>query len=279
MRRTPHLLLFLALALGGCGGCEEDAAASEEGNGEGFAQRGSVGNAEKILARPRTPDGYEIIEAPRRPAREEREEHQNLVREPTSPDPHGGSFSLDEAVEGLGTDGTLVAELNTTLGTIFCDLYAEKVPNTVANFIGLARGKRRWWDARAAEWRRRPAYDGTTFHRVIPDYLIQGGDYLGDGSGTVGYTIPNEPHAELAHDREGLLCMATEGEDGNGAQFFITDGATPDLDEDDRFTIFGRCRNTDIVERIARVPQEGEENRPRTDVMIERVRVRRVRGG
>ena len=111
---------------------------------------------------------------------------------------------------------------------------------------------------------------------VAERVAVERGEAIG---GTVGYTIPNEPHAELAHDREGLLCMATEGEDGNGAQFFITDGATPDLDEDDRFTIFGRCRNTDIVERIARVPQEGEENRPRTDVMIERVRVRRVRGG
>lgn len=287
MRRTnrAHALLgsLLALSTLGCGSCESD----ETQEGLARAQGGSVANAARDQEPPRTDDGYQVIHAgmraeQRREAeRRAREEAQrDLVREPTSPDPHGGSFTLEEAVEGMDTDGTLVAELSTTLGTIMCDLFGDKVPNTVANFVGLARGRRAWWDARAGEWRRnRPAYDGTIFHRVIPDYLIQGGDYLGDGTGAVGYTIPDEPHDDFRHDEAGLLCMANlDGENSSGAQFFITDGRTPDLGEDGQYTIFGRCRQTDIVERIARVPQ-GEGNRPTTDVVINKVYIRRVRGG
>ncbi|MEO0325699.1 MAG: peptidylprolyl isomerase, partial [Myxococcota bacterium] len=141
-----------------------------------------------------------------------------------------------------------------------------------------ARGKRPWWDARHGQWRTAPAYNRTTFHRVIPDYLVQGGDYLGDGTGTIGVTIPDEPHPRLTHDRAGLLCMASMEVDENGAQWFITDGAAPELDDDTRYTIFGRCQQEDIVRRIARVPQ-GEGNRPLTDVLLANVRIRRVRGG
>ncbi len=284
MRDSRTMMVCLALAAfhPACSGCDEEVA--EEGIVR--AQGGSVANAEALTKRARTEDGYEVIEAsPRMRAQREaaeaarREAQENLVREPTSPDPHGGTFTIQEAVEGLGTDGSLVVEMSTTLGTIMCDLYTDEVPNTVANFVGLARGKRAWWDARAGQWRvNRPAYNGTIFHRVIPDFLIQGGDYLGDGTGTVGYTIPDEPHEDLKHDRAGLLCMANlEGANDAGAQFFITDGATPQL-EDDRYTVFGRCRQTDVVEHIARVPQ-AEGNRPTTDVVINMLTVRRVRGG
>jgi peptidyl-prolyl cis-trans isomerase A (cyclophilin A) len=176
-------------------------------------------------------------------------------------------------------DGQLVAEINTDLGTIFCDLHADRVPNTVANFIGLARGRRAWWDARAGQWVNRPAYRDTKFHRVIPGYMIQGGDYLGDGTGKVGYTIPDETHPTLtSHDRAGQLCMANTAPNENGAQFFITDGPAPRLDGS--YTIFGQCRPEDVVTRIARVPQNAdEENRPLTDVVIERILIRRVDGG
>jgi peptidyl-prolyl cis-trans isomerase A (cyclophilin A) len=281
-RSSAVRLLFLAGFLAGCDGCEEEASA-EGALGSGT---GSVANAPDPTKRLRTPDGYEVIEATdtMRRQREALEEQRRLDRErwvltPTTPDPEAGDYTLEEAVTGLPTDGGLVAEIDTTLGTIFCDLFADKVPRTVANFIGLARGARPWWDPRRGEWRRgEPYYDGTIFHRVLPGYLIQGGDLYGDGTGNPGYSIPDEPHPEMTHDRAGLLCMASSDVNENGAQFFITDGATPDLDADTRYTIFGRCRDVEIVERIARVPQT-DGNRPMTDVEIERLRVRRVAGG
>lgn len=204
----------------------------------------------------------------------------NLVREPTSPDPEAGDFTLQEAVVGLGTDGTLVAEIGTDLGTMECDLFADKTPNTVANFIGLARGVRPWWDARAGAWVTHPMFRDTPFHRVIPGYMIQGGDYLGDGSGTVGYTIPDEMRPELKHDRAGLLCMANTAPNKNGAQFFLLDGAAPQLDSLNTYTVFGRCLQVDVISRIARVPQDGTDaNRPLTPVLISRVGIHRVVGG
>jgi len=282
-RASTAVLAACLVLTTSCEGCEDTTE-----TGESFAgATGSVANAENLTMRPVTDDGYQIIEATpemRRRAeqaeREAQEEYEDLVLEPTSPDPHGGEFTLDEALEGLGTDGTLVAEIQTGLGTMLCDLYTEKAPNTVANFIGLARGKRQWWDARAGQWRTRPYYYRTTFHRVIPNFLIQGGDYLGGRNGPLGYTIPDEPHDELRHDEAGLLCMASTDVDENAGQFFITDGPAPQLDTDSRFTIFGKCRNTDVIYRVARVPQDPEsDNRPRTPVVIERILVRRVVGG
>ncbi len=283
MARFSFTMLLVALASTfGCEGCEEEA---EEQGGLARAPGGSVARAAEVAANPRTEDGYEVISATpemRRRAEaaraQEDRQYENLILEPTEPDPEAGEFTIQEAVEGLGTDGTLVAEINTSLGTMFCDLFTEKAENTVANFVGLARGLRPWWDARHGQWRRFRYYDGTIFHRVIPDYLIQGGDYLRGRDGPIGYSIPDEPNDMLRHDRAGQLCMASSDVDENGAQFFITDGPRPDLDADSRFTIFGQCRPVEIVERIARVPQ-GEDNRPLTDVVINTVRIRRVRGG
>ena len=161
-----------------------------------------------------------------------------------------------------------------------CDLYADKTPKTVANFIGLARGIRPWWDARAGAWVTRGMYRDTIFHRVIPGYMIQGGDYLGDGSGTVGYSLPDEMRPDLRHDRAGLLCMANTEPNKNGGQFFLLDGAAPQLDTMNTYTVFGRCLQPDVVSRIARVPQDGTDaNRPLTPVVISRVVVRRIVGG
>lgn len=214
----------------------------------------------------KTPAAQQALKAPDAP----------LVEEPNVPDPHGGEFALDQAVEGLPGDGRLVAEIKTDLGTMTCELYPDRAPRTVANFVGLARGKRGWWDARAGAWVLRPLYDGTTFHRVIPDFMIQGGDSLGNGSGGVGYTIPDELHPSLRHDRAGQLCMANRGPNTNGGQFFITDGAAPHLDQLRSYTIFGQCEPAAVVHRIARVPQAGPPtNRPLTPVHIERVQIRR----
>ena len=280
---TSVLLGMSALAAG-CEDCGSDQPSEATGKKTGDRTPtpvDGVPGTEKL----RTPDGTEVIVARRDRKRIEAEEarrkkeQEHLVREPTSPDPDA-DFDLQRAVQGLGTDGTLVAEIVTDLGTMFCDLFAEEAPRNVANFIGLARGRRHWWDARAGSWVLRRYYDGTTFHRVIPDYLIQGGDYLGDGTGTVGYFVPDEPHPTMKHDEPGLLCMASHGKNQNGAQFFITDGPAPDLDQPGLYTIIGRCRPLEVVRRIARVPQTGRPDfRPLTPVRIKRLFVQRVVGG
>lgn len=235
---------------------------------------------------PTLDDGTPIIAADPREALGEAAPSQptpplgDLVRKPTSPDPEAGDFTLDEAVAGMSTDGKLVAEIRTDLGTVFCDLYADRAPRTVANFVGLARGTRPWWDPRTAAWVKRPFYDGTTFHRVIPEFMIQGGDTMGDGSGGVGYEFADEVHPSLEHDRAGRLCMANHGKNTNGGQFFITDAAAPHLDALESFTVFGQCEPTDVVAHIARVPQIGPpSNRPVTKVSIDAVRIHRASGG
>lgn len=272
--------LPLAFVVAGCGP-KRNAHATSSGAGGGAVAKNNSGELvidgyRVILASPnkRGPTPSKAGDAARARALA------NLVRTPTSPDPEAGDFTLEEAVVGLGTDGTLVAEVGTDLGTMECDLYADKTPRTVANFIGLARGTRPWWDARAGAWVTRPMYRDTTFHRVIPGYMIQGGDYLGDGTGTVGYTIPDEMRSDLPHDHAGLLCMANTAPNQNGGQFFLLDGAAPQLDALHTYTVFGRCLQADVVSRIARVPQDGtDENRPLTPVRIVRVVVRRVVGG
>lgn len=279
IRRTLTLSCIggLALALGACG---EDNVTVEDPNAEPeTAEERNTGIANDgtpiVFAGPRE-DGQRAVSGSAQTDVDE----DDLIREPNTPDPEQGDFTLEEAVEGMPIDGQLVVEFGTTFGPILCELYADRARNTVANFIGLARGRRPWWDARAGEWRTEPYYEGLTFHRVIPGYLIQGGDYLGDGTGTVGYTIDDEPHDTLAHDRAGQLCMANhDGEDSAGAQFFITDGPAPQLDGRG-YTIFGQCRPAAIVSQVARVPQDPETgNRPLTPVELTRVIVRRVEGG
>ncbi len=289
-RSFTILALSLALTFSVLGTACDDEGQQEEETAAQRASRTERGGTDAPAVR--TPDGYDIVFAnpsPRsraaadRRAAAERERRETLdeqlVRTPNAPDPHEGPFTLEEAVVGLPIDGDLVAELNTDLGTIFCDLHADRVPNTVANFIGLARGIRPFWDARAGQWVTRPAYRMTKFDRVIPGFMVQGGDYLGDGSGTVGYTIDDEIHDSLQlHDRAGMLCMAPPEANQNGAQFFITDGPAPHLDGS--YTIFGQCRPEEIVSNIARAPQSGSpENSPLTDIVIERILIRRVAGG
>ena len=281
LRASSLLVPALCFALGfGCdAGCD--------GDGEtpgGLEQRGSVANAEQITMRPVTEDGYEVVEAsPRMREREQNApqaaDRANYILQPNEPDPMAAGMTLTQAVDGMPTDGKLVAEITTSMGTVFCDLFAEDAPRTVANFIGLARGKRAWWDPRVGQWRlTKPYYDGTLIHRVLPDYLVQGGDQLGDGTGRPGFSVEHEDHARNRHDEAGLLAMASHGPNENGAQFFITDGAASDLNVENQYTVFGKCQNPEVVRRIARVPQ-GENNRPLTDVRIERVLIRRVAGG
>jgi peptidyl-prolyl cis-trans isomerase A (cyclophilin A) len=229
----------------------------------------------------RTEDGYEVIRAKTKDGQEAALEVKapagwKVVQPPTTPDPRGGKFGLKDATKDLGGKGPLVATIRTNLGTLYCDLYEDKAPNTVANFVGLARGLREIWDGQA--WVAKPYYDGTTFHRVIPGFMIQGGDFKGDGSGEIWYTIPDEVHPSLKHDKSGQLCMANRGPNTNAAQFFITEGAAPHLDGS--YSIFGQCIPNEIVNRIARVPQSGApNNRPLTPVVMEKVSIERRVGG
>jgi peptidyl-prolyl cis-trans isomerase A (cyclophilin A) len=202
----------------------------------------------------------------------------DIVQAPTEPDPQGGKLSLADATKGLAKSGVLAAHIKTSMGSFYCDLFADKTPNTVANFVGLARGMRKFWDAEKLAWVARHYYDGTTFHRVIPGFMIQGGDHTGTGRGGIGYTIPDEMHPTLHHDRAGQLCMANRGPNTNEAQFFITEGAAPHLEGS--YTIFGQCEPATLVQRIARVPQSGApDNQPLTAVTIEQIEIRRIAGG
>jgi peptidyl-prolyl cis-trans isomerase A (cyclophilin A) len=194
---------------------------------------------------------------------------------PTTSDPHAGDYSLEEATRDLPGNGRIVADIKTSKGLVSCTLLEQKAPNTVANFIGLATGKRTFKDPTTEKWVNRPAYDNTTFHRVIKGFMIQGGDPLGTGRGEPGYVFKDENWEGAKHDRAGLLCMANRGHDTNGAQFFITDDGANHLDGN--YTIFGSCVGAEsvaVVHSIAATPVNGEK--PVTPVQIERVTIRRA---
>jgi peptidyl-prolyl cis-trans isomerase A (cyclophilin A) len=186
-------------------------------------------------------------------------------------DPLDGKFTIDDATKDIKGTGPLLAKIETSMGAFMCQLYSDKAPITVANFIGLARGIRPFRDIKTGEWVKRPWYDGTTFHRIIKGFMIQGGDPLGTGAGEPGYLIPDELWPGAKHDRAGLLCMANRGHNTNGGQFFITDAAAAHLDNN--YTIFGECSPEKLVHDIASVPVSGE--RPKDKVTIKTVKIER----
>ncbi len=167
---------------------------------------------------------------------------------------------------------TLTATLRTSRGTVKVRLYPDHAPKTVRNFVDLAEGSREWTDPRT----RQPGgklYDGTIFHRVIPDFMIQGGDPLGTGTGGPGYQFADEFHPDLAFDRPYLLAMANAGPGTNGSQFFITTVPTPWLTR--KHTIFGEVIDgSDVVDQISKA-ERGRNDRPVTDVMLESVTIER----
>jgi peptidyl-prolyl cis-trans isomerase A (cyclophilin A) len=185
---------------------------------------------------------------------------------------------LADATRDLKGSGSLLATIDTSKGKLTCSLYEDKAPITVANFVGLATGKRSWLEPTSGEWVNKPAYDGTTFHRIIKGFMIQGGDPKGDGSGEPGFVFPDEMWAGATHDRAGLLCMANRGANTNGAQFFITESDGPNVKNLDRlhsYTIFGSCTPVDVIHTIASV-ETGPRDRPVTPVIIQSVKIARA---
>lgn len=168
---------------------------------------------------------------------------------------------------GLAEGQTLNATLQTSLGDIHCTLRASEAPATVANFVALARGGKAWTDPKTGATTERPLYDDTIFHRVIPDFMIQAGDPLGNGTGGPGYQFADEVGSFTVFDKPGLLAMANSGPDTNGSQFFITEGTPTHLNG--KHTIFGDCADMDIVKKLARVP--AKRDRPEQDVVLKKI--------
>ncbi|MBI3950108.1 MAG: peptidylprolyl isomerase [Acidobacteria bacterium] len=163
------------------------------------------------------------------------------------------------------------ATLETSMGVIKCELYPDKAPKTVVNFVGLAQGTKEWTDPRTKEKVKKPLYDGLTFHRVIPNFMIQGGDPLGNGTGDSGYKFEDEFDPTLTFDRPGRLAMANSGPNTNGSQFFITVAPTPHLNN--RHTIFGQVvEGQDVANKIANVPRDTQDN-PLQPVVINKVTI------
>jgi peptidyl-prolyl cis-trans isomerase A (cyclophilin A) len=173
----------------------------------------------------------------------------------------------------LSMTNTLTVTLRTSQGPVRIRLYPDHAPKTVRNFVELAEGSREWTDPRTRQATSAKLYDGTVFHRVIPRFMIQGGDPLGTGTGGPGYQFADEFHPDLKFDRPYLLAMANAGPGTNGSQFFITVAPTPHLNN--RHTIFGEVIDgTDVVDRISQV-QTGRNDRPVQDVVIESVDIER----
>jgi len=164
----------------------------------------------------------------------------------------------------------VTATFDTSAGSFTCKLFADECPMTVGNFAGLASGEATWKDAQSSEVKK-PLYDGTIFHRVIPDFMVQGGDPLGNGTGGPGYRFSDEIVSELKHDKPGILSMANSGPDTNGSQFFITEVPTPWLDG--KHTVFGKViEGFDVVQKIAHSPT-GQGDRPHPAIALKKVSV------
>lgn len=167
----------------------------------------------------------------------------------------------------------LFATLKTSKGDIVVQLFEDKAPKTVANFVDLATGAKEWIDPKTRDKVKRPLYNGTVFHRVIPGFMIQAGDPLGNGTGGPGYRFEDEFHPDLKHSRPGILSMANAGPDSNGSQFFITNKATPWLDG--KHSVFGAVvKGQNIVDDIANVSRDPRD-RPIKDVIIQEVLISR----
>jgi len=163
------------------------------------------------------------------------------------------------------------AIFDTSPGQIVVELFPQEAPLTVKNFVGLVNGEQAWLDPISKELEKKPLYNGTIFHRVIPKFMIQGGDPVGNGTGGPGYKFEDEFSDKLKFDRIGRLAMANSGRNTNGSQFFITVAKTPWLDK--HHTIFGQVvQGQEVVDKIANV-ERGPNDKPVKDVVLEKVTI------
>ncbi len=170
----------------------------------------------------------------------------------------------------------LTATLSTTMGDIVIQLFPDHVPKTVDNFVGLAEGTKEWLDPATGHVSGQPFYDGLTFHRVIPNFMLQGGCPQGTGTGGPGYTFDDEFHPDLRFDRPYLLAMANAGPGTNGSQFFITVAPTDWLNR--KHSIFGEVVDADskaVVDAIAQTETD-RFDRPAVPVVISKVTIDRA---
>ena len=166
----------------------------------------------------------------------------------------------------------VTATFETSLGAFTCKLFADECPMTVGNFVGLATGETPWVDPQGNPVQK-PLYDGTVFHRVIPEFMIQGGDPKGNGTGGPGYKFADEIVKSLKHNKPGILSMANSGPATNGSQFFVTEVPTPHLDG--KHTVFGEVVNGfDVVKKIAHTKTDGRD-RPATPVVLTKLTISR----
>jgi peptidyl-prolyl cis-trans isomerase A (cyclophilin A) len=196
---------------------------------------------------------------------------------PANPAPAGATQDLPDspglqappAVEPTGP----TAVMDTSMGRITCRLFDKQAPQTVANFVGLAEGTKDWSDPSTHEKvHGKPLYDGTTFHRVIPGFMAQGGDPIGTGMGDPGYYIPDEIDPSLMFDVPGRLAMANSGPNTDGSQFFVTEEIQPSLNG--HYTIFGQCDSSSVlvVKTITRVERDGRD-KPLTPVVLKKLTI------
>jgi peptidyl-prolyl cis-trans isomerase A (cyclophilin A) len=163
--------------------------------------------------------------------------------------------------------------MDTSMGRITCQFYQQQAPIAVANFIGLAQGSKDWTDPDTKKVQHnKPLYNGTIFHRVIPEFMIQGGDPAGTGMGDPGYAFNDEIDPDLAFDRPGRLAMANSGPNTNGSQFFVTEQGYDSLNG--HYTLFGQCDDSsvEVVKAIARVPRNSDD-KPLSPVILQKVTI------
>jgi peptidyl-prolyl cis-trans isomerase A (cyclophilin A) len=172
-----------------------------------------------------------------------------------------------------GTKEQPVAIIETSMGNLTCPLFPKAAPLGTANFIGLARGTKDWKNPKTGKIMHGvPLYDNTTFHRVIPEFMIQGGDPAGNGTGDIGFQFKIEALPNVTFDRPGRLAYANAGPNTNGSQFFITEVATPFLNG--KYTIFGQCddASVELVKKIARQPRNPQD-KPNTSIVIRHIKI------
>lgn len=174
----------------------------------------------------------------------------------------------------LPAEPGLYAVIYTSMGNIVCRLFDKDAPRTVANFRGLATGTKAWTDPTTGRLKHTALYTGTTFHRVIPDFMIQGGDPAGNGSGWPGFKIDDEIIPDKKFDHPGILAMANSGPNTNGCQFFITVAPAEHLDG--HYSIFGEVvSGQEIADAISKVPRNSED-KPDEPVKITAIAIRTV---